>query len=263
VTNEIERFDFEGLDASAVGRDPKHGPIMHEAKFMAWLGFDISNKARIEERHLQEGDLVRGIFRPIGRENGRGRKADALTKRGVRRLLMRSNHPRAVEYADRVLDMLDELDRTGMVVDEARISDEQIEAGKARLSALAQRRLEERMDYQAILHSLKLGGAVADEYRMVQNTLYVRLFGATAARIRETRNQVNGERLKRGEGFTKASAGVAKNYLSESELKTLNSTVLATFAQIQLHHPHGADAGQMIAAINRAADLMDVREVRA
>ena len=160
-------------------------------------------------------------------------------------------------------EVLPALRRDGMVVNEKAISDEQIEAGKARLSALAQRRLEERMDYQAILHSLKLGGAVADEYRMVQNTLYVRLFGATAARIRETRNQVNGERLKRGEGFTKASAGVAKNYLSESELKTLNSTVLATFAQIQVHYPNGANAGQMIAAINRAADLMDVREVRA
>ena len=262
MTTEIKHFDFEGLDESAIGFDTKHGPLVHKNKFMQWLGIDSRNATRTEDRHLREGDLVKGVFRPIGRKTG-GRPADALTKRGVRRLLMRSDHPLAVQYADRVLDMLDELDRTGMVVDEARISDEQIEAGKARLSALAQRRLEERMDYQAILHSLKLGGAVADEYRMVQNTLYVRLFGATAARIRETRNQVNGERLKRGEGFTKASAGVAKNYLTEDELKTLNSTVLATFAQIQVHYPTGANAGQMIAAINRAADLMDVREVRA
>jgi hypothetical protein len=252
----LEHFDFDGLDESAVGYHEKHGPLIHKSKFYAWIGYGTTNNTRTSERHLGEKDLVKGVFIPIGGVSKGGRRADALTVRGVRRILFRSDHPRAIEYADRVLDMLDDLDRKGIVVDEARISDEQIEAGRERLSALAQRRLEERMDYQSILHSLKLGGAVADEYRMVQNTLYVRLFGATAARIRETREQVNGERLKRGEGFTKASAGVAKNYLTEGELKALNSTVLATFAQIQVHYPHGTSAGQMIDAVNRAADLM-------
>jgi prophage antirepressor-like protein len=195
---------------------------------------------------------------------GGRQKMAVVTEAGLYALMLISRSEKVKPFRRWIThEVIPALRRDGMVVNENVITDEQIEAGKARLTALAQRRLEERMDYQAILHSLKLGGAVADEYRMVQNTLYVRLFGATAARIRETRVQVNGDRLKRGEGFTKASAGVAKNYLSESELKTLNSTVLATFAQIQVHYPNGANAGQMIAAINRAADLMDVRAVTA
>lgn len=193
---------------------------------------------------------------------GGRQKMAVVTEAGLYALMLISRSEKVKPFRRWIThEVIPALRRDGMVVNENVITDEQIEAGRVRLTALAQRRLEERMDYQAILHSLKMGGAVADEYRMVQNTLYVRLFGATAARIRETRDQVNGDRLKRGEGFTKASAAVAKNYLTEAELKTLNSTVLATFAQIQVHYPNGANAGQMIAAINRAADLMDTRAV--
>lgn len=256
---EIERFDFEGLDESAIGYHPEHGPIVHETKFMDWLGFDTKNKARTEERHLQPNDLVRGVFRPIGGNGGSGRKGDALTKRGARRLLFRSNHPRAVEYADRVLDMLDELDRSGMVVDEQRITDEQIEQGRERLDVLAQRRLEERMDYKSILHALKLGGAVSDEYRLVQNTLYLSLFGKTAADIRRTQQQRTGVPRKRGEGYRKST--VAKDFLTEDQLAILNSTVLATIAQIQLRHPGGASAAQMIDAVNRAISIIRPQQI--
>jgi hypothetical protein len=258
--NDIQHFDFEGLDETAVGHDPEHGPLVHETKFMAWLGFDVKNKARIEERHLREGDLVRGVFRPIGRVNARGRKADALTKRGVRRLLMRSNHPLAVQYADQVLDMLDELDRSGMVVDEARITDEQIQAGQEKLSSLQQLRLAERMDYSHVKRALAQGGAISDDYRIVQNTLYIELFGMTAAAIRAVQPQLNGERRKDGE-FTAASKTVAKNYLTEAQLTRLNNTVLAMFVQINQHYPHGATVGQMLDAVHRAVALTSPRAV--
>lgn len=250
----IAKFDFEGLDESALGLHAEHGPLVHATKFMAWLGFDATNRTRIEADHLQSGDLIRGVFSPIGLASRGGRKADALTKRGVRRLLFRSNHPRAVEYADRVLDMLDELDRAGMVVDEQRITDEQVEQGRQRLDAIARRRLEERMDYKSILHSLKLGGAVSDEFAAVQNLLYSALFGKTATEIKATQPQRTGVPLKRGQGFRKS--GVAKDHLTERQLAVLNSTVLATIAQIQLRHPDGATAGQMIAAINRAVGII-------
>lgn len=188
---------------------------------------------------------------------GGRQKMAVVTEAGLYALMLISRSEKVKPFRRWIThEVIPTLRRDGMVVNENTISDEQIQAGRERLDALAQRRLEERMDYKTLLHSLKLGGAVADEYRMVQNTLYMRLFGATAARIRETRNQLTGERLKRGEGFTKASAGVAKNYLTEDELKALNSTVLATFAQIQVHYPEGTSAGQMIDAVNRAADLM-------
>lgn len=121
--NELEHFDFDGLDESAIAQHPEHGVCLHSERFIAWLGW--TNPSVVRRDHLQPGDEVE-ILRSIKRGRGVTKsKVKHLTKRGVRRLLFRSNHPRAVEYADRVLDVLDELDRTGMVVDEQRITDEQ------------------------------------------------------------------------------------------------------------------------------------------
>lgn len=242
-------LNFPDLDPDAIGYHPKHGAYAKATPFMAWLGF--GNPRQAIKNNLQDGDFIKGvqIRTPSGTQS-----ATILTKRGVRRLLFRSNHERAVEFADRVLDMLEDLDQHGMVVDERRISDEQVEQGRAKLDAIAKRRLEERMDYKAILGSLKLGGAVDDEYRHVQNTLYLSLFAMTAAQIRARQPQRTGTPRKRGEGFRKSD--VAKDFLTEEQLSLLNSTVLVTIAQIQQRCPAGASAAQMLDAIGRAVALM-------
>lgn len=248
--NDIVPFDFEGLDQSRVGYHPEHGACVQATPFIKWLGF--GNPSEIIRDNLQPGDFVKGVDLPTpsGRQRG-----TILTKRGVRRLLFRSNRPLAVKYADSVLDMLDELDRSGMLVDEQRITDEQIEQGREKLSEIAKRRLAEKMDYKAILESLKAGGAIDDEYRHVQNTLYLTLFGMTAATIRATQPQRTGDTRKRGGGFRKST--VAKDYLTEGQLALLNSTVLATFAQIQLYCPDGTSAAQVLDAISRAVSMLD------
>lgn len=261
MTNEIEHFDFEGLDESAVGVHPEYGPLVHKTKFYAWIGYDPTNSSRTSDRHhMGEKDLVKGVFSPIGGGKKGGRKADALTVRGVRRILLRSDHPRAMKYADMVLDLLDELDRKGMVVDEARISDEQIEAGRARLDSLSQLRLAERMDYTHVKRALAQGGAISDDYRIVQNTLYIELFGMTATAIKAVQPQLSGERKKDGQ-FTAASKAIAKNYLTEPQLTRLNNTVLAMFVQINQHYPHGATVSQMLDAVHRAVALTKPRAV--
>jgi prophage antirepressor-like protein len=246
---ELAQFDFEGLDQSRVGYHPEHGAYVQATPFLEWLGFRSPRQA-IKD-NLQEGDSIAGVRIRTGAGE---RKVTILTKRGVRRLLFRSNKPIAVKYADAVLDMLDEVDRNGMVVDERRITDDQIAQGRAKLDAIASKRLEERMDYRSILHSLKLGGAVDDEYRHVQNTLYLSLFGMTAAQIRARQPQRTGTPRKRGEGFRKST--VAKDFLTEDQLTLLGNTVLVTIAQIQQRCPNGASAGQMIDAIGRAVSLM-------
>lgn len=246
---EIKHFDFEGFDNTRVGYHPDHGACVQANPFIKWLGF--ANVAQTIRDNLRPGDFIKGVSldTPSGRQRG-----TILTKRGVTRLLLRSNKPIAVKYADSVLDMLEELDRSGMVVDEKRITDEQVEQGQQRLSAIAQRRLDERMDYKSILHSLKLGGAIDDEYRHVQNTLYLSLFGKTAAQIRSSQPQRTGTPRKRGEGFLKSK--VAKDHLTEEQLLLLNNTVLATIAQIQQHCPQGASAAQMLTAIGRAVSIL-------
>ena len=115
-------------------------------------------------------------------------------------------------------------------------------------------RLQERQDYRAILHFLKLGGATGDDYRLVQNSIYIGLFGKTAAQIRASQPQRTGVPRKRGEGFRKST--VAKDFLTEQQLEVLNSAVLATFAQVNLRHRDGASPAQMVAAVNRAISII-------
>lgn len=246
---ELAQFDFEGLDQSRVGYHPEHGAFVQANAFVTWLGF--TNPSKTIKDNLQDGDYIKGLtfVTPSGRQRG-----TILTKRGVRRLLLRSNKPLAIKYTDNVLDMLDEVDRSGMVVDEKRITDEQIEQGRQKLTEIARRRLEEKSDYRSILHSLKLGGAVDDEYRHVQNTLYLSLFGKTAAQIRATQEQRTGVPRKRGEGFRKST--VAKDYLTVTQLALLNAVVLATVAQIELRCPRGATTAQMLDAISKAVSII-------
>lgn len=238
--------------ADRAGYHQHHGAYVQATPFVKWLGYR-NVKTTIDD-NLQPGDFVKGVA--IATPSSGRQRATILTKRGVRRLLFRSNKPVAIEYADRVLDMLDELDRSGMVVDEKRITDEQIIEGKQRLDNIAQRRLEEKQDYRSILHSLKRGGAVTDDYRHVQDTLYLQLFGMRAAQIRAGQPQRNGVLRKRGAGFRKST--VAKDFLTEQQIALLNSTVLATIAQIQLRYPNGATAGQMVDAINRAVGIIRI-----
>lgn len=164
-----------------------------------------------------------------------------------------------IEYQAEVADAIESYWTKGIAVDEKRITDEQIDTGREKLNAIAKRRLEERMDYRSILHALKLGGAVDDEYRHVQNTLYLSLFGKTAAQIRTSQEQRTGILRKRGEGFRKST--VAKDFLTEDQLLLLNNTVLATIAQIQQHCPTGASAAQMLTAISQSVSILRPRRL--
>ncbi|MFC3454062.1 RhuM family protein [Amycolatopsis speibonae] len=249
--SELIPFDFDGLDQSVFVAHPEHGPCAHSEKFIRWAGWKRPSDVRRD--HLLPGMEVEiSILTQSGGKPTR-RKVKHLTKRGIRRLLMRSNHPRAEQYSELVLDMLDELDRVGMVVDEKRITDEQIEVGQRRLSALQVKRLQERQDYKNILRTLKLGGATSEGYRHVQDTLYLTLFGQTARQIRTAARELRTWEGKRGP--TKSDRGVAKNYLTERELKLLDNTVLAVFAQIDLHYPNGATVAEMVAAVGAASKL--------
>ena len=132
----IEQFDFDGFDNSYVKLDTKHGPLVQSHRFILWLGWSKSSDVRRD--HLQPGDEVvledRGEISPRSDQpKRRGAVTTSpryLTKRGVRRLLFRSNHPRAVEYTDKILDLLD-------LVDEAeRVGIDVVEELKGRIREL-------------------------------------------------------------------------------------------------------------------------------
>lgn len=123
-----------------------------------------------------------------------------------------------------------------------------------KLSSVELVRLQERMDYKNILQALKLGDACSDDYRTVQNALYMGLFGKTAAQIRATQTQRTGQLRKDGKGFRKST--VAKDFLTERQLAQLNAAVLTVTAQIQLHYRDGASAAELISMANRAISLV-------
>lgn len=130
-----------------------------------------------------------------------------------------------------------------------------------RLSSVELVRLQERQDFKLVLHSLKLGGAQSgDDYQLIQNTLYLGLFGKTAAQIRASQKQRCGVPLKRGEGFRKST--VAKDYLTEDQLTILNNTVLISVGQLNIRHPKGATVAQMLGVVNNSVALAkDQRQV--
>src|SRR5262245_14063637 len=130
MSNEMVPFDIEGLDENLATIDPVHGACLQSDAFIRWAGW--KNPADVRRDHLRPGDEVE-ISTSIKRGRGRTtRDVKHLTKRGVRRLLFRSNHPRAIEYGDQVLDMLDEVYRTDMVVDANWIVVNKVERGLER-----------------------------------------------------------------------------------------------------------------------------------
>ncbi|WP_460498698.1 hypothetical protein, partial [Glycomyces tarimensis] len=131
-----------------------------------------------------------------------------------------------------------------------------------RLESARSSRFQERADYRNVLHSLKSGGAVSEDYRLVQNTLYAGLFGMTAAVIRATRDQTDGDRRRDGD-FTAASSRIAKNYLTRAELELLDSAIVTINAQLHVKHPRGATVEQMLAVVRNAVGLFRPESLRA
>jgi prophage antirepressor-like protein len=239
-------FDLDGVEVRfGTDHDGRSWVAAHD--FAVRLGYrDAANALRNVEKDDKGTQIVS--------TPGGDQRISVLYEEGIWELVFLSRRPEAKAVKARVKVILRELRERGMVVDEKRITDQQIEQGQQRLARIAQGRLEERSDYKSILHALKLGGAVADEYRFVQNTLYLSLFGKTAAQIRVSQPQQSGVERKDGRGLVKSN--VAKDHLSPQQLKLLGSTVLATIAQIELHHPEGATAAEMTDAIHRAISII-------
>ncbi|HEU5129056.1 MAG TPA: hypothetical protein VFU12_13800 [Glycomyces sp.] len=141
------------------------------------------------------------------------------------------------------------------------LSAEESAADDRRLETARFTRFQERADYRGVLHSLKLGGAVSEDYRLIQNTLYAGLFGMTAAVIRESRVQLDGD-LKRDGSFTAASARIAKNYLTEEELELLDNVTVTVNAQLNVKYPRGATVDQMLGVVYNAVALFRPRILR-
>lgn len=101
-----------------------------------------------------------------------------------------------------------------------------------RVSSLRAMRLAEQADWQNILEALHLAGAGPEDYAQIQNHYYMGLFGMTASEIRRKQKQIHGTPRKDGKGYLKSKS--SKDYLTERQLKQLDSAVMATKAQLDI-----------------------------
>lgn len=133
-----------------------------------------------------------------------------------------------------------------------------------RLAAHLTIRLQERKDYKNVLEALKRGGAESGgrDYAQVQDYIYELLFGIPAWRIKQVQPQRLGEQLKRGDGFTKASGKIAKNYLTLQQLELLDRAVLAIISKLEQYYPNGATTKEMMALAHGAAEYLSQAPAR-
>lgn len=100
-----------GVPAELFGWNEEIGSYALKAKFIKWCGHQ--NPTQFEQDNLREGDIVPAVSvvttGPYG--SSQRRSLDVLTKRGIRRTLFKAKNPVAVEYTDRILDILDEYDK--------------------------------------------------------------------------------------------------------------------------------------------------------
>jgi hypothetical protein len=120
------------------------------------------------------------------------------------------------------------------------ITEDQAKAVKGQIDEILIARRWEQVDYRNVTRALASGGAIDRDYAYVQDTLYLGLFGSSARQIVKTRNQLTGERYLRGAlvGQLRPSK-VAKNYLTEQELKRLHAAVTVMTSTLELAFPDG------------------------
>lgn len=119
----------------------------------------------------------------------------------------------------------------------------QLDTLKERVESQREARLREMSDYRAVTRAISGAGGDREDYRDVQDFIYLELFGMSAETIRKRQSQVNGKRYKRDSRHGKSGelikSTVAKDHLTEIQLKRLDAMVLAMSSMLAAWHPDG------------------------
>jgi len=119
----------------------------------------------------------------------------------------------------------------------------QLDTLKERVESQREARLREMSDYRAVTRAINTAGGDREDFRDVQDFIYLELFGMSAETIRKRQPQVNGKARKRDDRWGKAGdlipSGVAKDHLTETQLKRLDAMVLAMSSMLAAWYPDG------------------------
>lgn len=119
----------------------------------------------------------------------------------------------------------------------------QLDSLKERVESQREARLREMSDYRAVTRAINTAGGDREDFRDVQDFIYLELFGMSAETIRKRQPQVNGKARKRDDKWGNAGdlipSGVAKDHLTEVQLKRLDAMVLAVSSMLTAWYPDG------------------------
>lgn len=161
---------------------------------------------------------------------GGPQRMKVVYKRGVFQLLMTSRRPEAVQYKDQIFDILEEIEKDGIY-----IQDSMPEALRVRA--------DEKFSYSKLKDFVMYATDYDPEseetrkaFARMQNDLYRKFVGMDASDIKAVRPvnmELLGKTRKDGKPYA-ADAKVAKNYLATEELSDINNAALAALGMLGL-----------------------------
>lgn len=224
-----------------------------QQELSALYGISISTVSRHIKSVLDEGELTReatvALRAKVGLEQGRNvaRKVETYNLDMIMAIGYRVRGPRGIQFRSWASDVLKEYLIKGFAMNDEKLKDP---TGKDYFDELLERirdiRSSEARFYQQILDLVatavdytKEGAQKLQLFPTIQNKLHFAVAGQTAPEILATRSNPTkpnmGLHTFSGNKVRKRDVTVAKNYLLESELKTLNrfTTMYLDYAQLQ------------------------------
>jgi hypothetical protein len=183
-------------------------------------------------------------------EDGKSRTMAATTVRSFLMLMANINEnrideskrPTLVAFQNETADAIEAYWTGGGAIN-PKATLPQLDSLKERVESQREARLREMSDYRAVTRAISGAGGDREDFRDVQDFIYLELFGMSAETIRKRQPQVNGKRYKRDSRHGKAGelikSGIAKDHLTELQLKRLDAMVLAMSSMLAAWHPDG------------------------
>jgi prophage antirepressor-like protein len=245
---DLERFDYGPLSASIRVVQQDGQPQFILTDLAKALGYRDSEKAKRLLRHSQYNTLSGGTWRDL---RGRGSAPLIVTEGGLYRLALRSDRPEADPFQDWVTDeVLPALRTKGFYLAPGATEGQLLGAKREVQERII--RIQERKDYRNITARAKAAGAEGRDYADLQDYLYQRAIGMTARTVRARQPQVDGKRYVRGvKKGELIPTGIAKDHLTEVQLKRVDAVVMGVGALLELDHPDGTAP---LGAIRKAID---------
>lgn len=244
----LSSFRFHGHEA-AVFTDER-GSWVFLNQLCGFMGIDAENqRKRVNRNHWSEGWTATMAVQVPGDTQTRKHflihqrrlpmwlgsiTTSAIKDKDVRQRV----EEHQTEFADALADYLL---KGGAINPRANLA--QLDSLKQEIESQRAARLREMSDYRAITAAISGAGGEREDFRDIQDYIYLELFGMSADTIRKRQPQVNGKRRKRDDKWGRKGdlipSGVAKDHLTETQLKRLDALVLNVSSMLGAWFPDG------------------------